>query len=103
MSSSVVGRHSVPGLHGGLLTATQGDGLLIHWLGRFTGAVLVAFLVAYVNAWLFVAVSAVCASASPRRYVTAWSGRARRLRAFEPLGALFDFIQQLYPRAPPLS
>ena len=46
------------GLHTGLLAGTQADGTLIHWLGGALGYVLVAFVVAYVNAALLSALQA---------------------------------------------
>ena len=46
------------GLHTGLLASTQADGTLIHWVGGALGYVLVAFVVAYVNAALLSALHA---------------------------------------------
>ncbi len=40
------------GLHTGLLAGTQADGTLIHWIGGALGYVVVAFVVALVNAAL---------------------------------------------------
>ena len=48
------------GLHTGLLAGTQADGTLIHWLGGALGYVLVAFVVALINAALVSALARVC-------------------------------------------
>ncbi len=47
------------GLHTGLLAGTQADGTLIHWLGGALGYVLVAFVVALINAALVSALARV--------------------------------------------
>ena len=39
-------------VHRGLLAATQGDSVLVTFIGRAFGYLMVAFLVAFVNAWL---------------------------------------------------
>ncbi|MGB2984668.1 MAG: hypothetical protein WBE26_02190 [Phycisphaerae bacterium] len=93
---------SALGLRNGLLAPTLGDGLVIHWVGNFAGAVLVAFLVVYVNALLFTAVRVVYVSASQRRYATTSSDGVRRLHPREPFREVFAFIRQANPRAPPL-
>lgn len=50
----------------GSLAATSSDGLSIHWVAHFSGAVLVAFVVACVSASVFEAVSRVRVAIGPR-------------------------------------
>jgi len=88
-------------LHRGLLAGTQGDGLVIRTLGNVAGYLLVAFLVAYVNATLLSILSDVCAQVDTSRqrvwrvpYVARWF-----LAEAPPLALLAVLPSQ--PRAPP--
>lgn len=90
------------GLRSGLLAGTQGDGLLIHWIGNFAGCVLVAFLVAYVSAIVLEALSCVRVPGEPRRLAVAPLDAARRLFPQESFSVLFHLIGRAQPRAPPL-
>ena len=89
------------GLHRGLLVGAQGDGLLIHWIGNFAGCVLLAFLVAYVSASVFEALSRVRVGIGPRRLAFGPLGAARRILPQEAFSSLFHFSRATRPRAPP--
>lgn len=90
------------GLRNGLLPGTQGKSLVIHWVGNFTGAVLVAFLVAYVSAAVLEAMSGVRVPNDPRGFTVGALDSPRRLFAQESFSVLFHFIRPVRPRAPPL-
>lgn len=89
------------GLHNGLLSATQGDTALMDYLGRALGYVLVAFLVAYVNAAL-VAVLGRVQFAMPRPWRPGARNDAEILLRSQIVGCLSPFtLQPSHPRAPP--
>jgi len=87
----------------GLLASTQGSGLLVHVVGQVSGYLVVAFLVAYINASLLEIFTGACAlDGSHGRLV--YSGRPREtaiLPAFLYCSAAFARIAQ--PRAPPIA
>ncbi len=90
------------GLHNGLLAGTQADGTLIHWIGGALGYVLVAFVVALVNAALVSVLSRVRVCAGSPGYLPGSAGCRTRLvpQTFScfPLFA----IPVSQPRAPPV-
>jgi apolipoprotein N-acyltransferase len=89
-------------LHNGLLAGTQGDTALMDYLGRALGYVLVAFLVAYVNAALVAVLGRVRLSV-PRFVPTAASPDWGRFLISQILGCLsLVVLQPSRPRAPPL-
>ena len=90
------------GLHRGLLAATQGDGIVVHYIGQCTGYVLVAFLVAYVNALLLSLLTCVHECLCNARQVL---GSGTRTKSFFSLELPYDLIYQIslaQPRAPPV-
>lgn len=89
------------GLHNGLLAGLQGDGTPVHWVGNALGYVLVAFLVAYVNACLFSVLNHVWPVIS-RPYPVAGSG-AYPTRLWPQTFSCFPLfiIRPAQPRAPP--
>lgn len=89
------------GLHNGLLTASQGDTVLMHYIGRALGYVLVGFLVAYVNAALIAVLGRVRLTV-PRFVPATASPDFGRSLISQVLGCLSPFaIQPSHPRAPP--
>ena len=90
-------------LHHGLLASTQGNGLFVRTLGSLAGYVLVAFLVAYVNASLLEMLTTVCvAGGVPLRLAAKGSGNAtRRLFPLDVPHYLFHLRGPVQPRAPP--
>ena len=59
------------GLRHGLLSSTQpADGALMHYLGSAFGYVLIAFLVAFVNATLVAGLGAACRAISSQQYLS---------------------------------
>jgi len=89
------------GLRSGLLAGTQAGGTLVYWVGQVLGYVLVAFLVAYVNASLLAVLT--CARLSVFRQKSLaelpdpWAHPALPRFWFVPLLA----PRQAYPRVPP--
>lgn len=94
---------STLGLHEGLLAGTPGDATLVQWLGGALGYVLVAFVVAFINALLFVALSAACKSLSSSRHVPgpADSDTVLQSQTFTCFPLFAVPISQ--PRAPPTT
>jgi len=89
------------GLHNGLLAGTQGDTALMDYIGRALGYVLVAFLVAYVNAALVAVLGRVRLSV-PRFIPTAASPDRGRSLISQIIGCLSPFaLQPSQARAPP--
>jgi len=89
------------GLHNGLLSATQGDTALMDYIGRALGYVLVAFLVAYINATL-VAVFARVPLRLPRPFRITTPGNGVFFLRSQIVGCLsLVALQPSYPRAPP--
>ena len=90
------------GLHSGLLAGTQGDTALMDYIGRALGYVLVAFLVAYVNAALVGVLGRVRLTV-PRFVPTRSSAAGSSCLISQILGCLSLFaLQPSHPRAPPL-
>ena len=89
-------------LHRGLLASTQGDGLVIRTLGSAAGYLLVAFLVAYVNATLLTILDDACAivCASMRTVAPSSIVPIRWFRKESPV-RLFHYALPSQPRAPP--
>ena len=89
------------GLHNGLLSATQGDTALMDYIGRALGYVLVAFLVAYINAAL-VAVFARVRLRLPRPFRITTSGNGVLFLRSQIVGCLsLVTLQPSHARAPP--
>jgi len=90
------------GLHNGLLSATQGDTALMDYIGRALGYVLVAFLVAYINA-LLVEVLGRVPLRWPRPFRAAAHDDTEVLLRSQIVGCLsLVALQPSHPRAPPL-
>jgi len=90
------------GLHNGLLSASQSDTALMDHLGHALGYVLVAFLVAYVNAALVAVLGRVHLTA-PRFVPTTTLPDCRWFLGSQILGCLsLVFLQPSQPRAPPV-
>lgn len=90
------------GLHNGLLSATQGDTALMAYIGRAMGYVLVAFLVAYVNAAL-TAVFAHVRLRTPQPFLSTRSGNGLLFFRSQIIGCLsLVTLQPSHPRAPPI-
>jgi len=90
------------GLSHGLLAATQGNGMLLGAVGSFTGFVLVAFLVAYVNASLLSALHTVHRVLAQSRIVVRGSNVCKPLAIEEAFFHLIHLISRAQPRAPPV-
>ena len=89
------------GLHSGLLAGTQDQTALMDYMGRALGYVLVAFLVAYVNAAL-VAVFARVRLRLPRPFRITTSGNGVLFLRSQIVGRLsLVALQPSHPRAPP--
>jgi apolipoprotein N-acyltransferase len=89
------------GLRHGLLAATQGNGLLLGAFGSFTGFVLVAFVVAYVNASLLSALHTVHRAIAQSRMAVRGSDVCKPLAFEEAFFYLIHLICRAQPRAPP--
>jgi apolipoprotein N-acyltransferase len=92
------------GLHHGLLAGTQGDdGVVIRVLGSFAGYVLVAFLVAYVNASLLSVLDRVQVCLTQPRLPVRSVEPQRRFFLTDLPNHLFYRVCHAQPRAPPWS
>lgn len=91
------------GLHRGLLAASQGDGLFIHTIGTFTGYILIAFVVAYVNAMLLTVLTQLHSCLCGKRILMGSGSRIRNFNPFQFAYDLIDMVNQAQPRAPPVS
>lgn len=90
------------GLRHGLLAASQGNGLLLGAVGSLTGFVLVAFLVAYVNATLLSALHTVHRAFTQSRVAVRGSSEPKPLVVEEAFHYLIQLISRAQPRAPPV-
>jgi apolipoprotein N-acyltransferase len=90
------------GLNYGLLAGTQGDGFMIRVVGSFAGYVLVAFLVALVNATLVSVLSEVRLSFTSPRLVPKTAVTVKKLLVNELPSYLLHLIRASQPRAPPI-
>src|SRR3990172_10249959 len=90
------------GLNYGLLAGTQGDGFVIRAVGSFAGYVLVAFLVAWVNAMLVSLLGDVRLSVAAPRRVPKAAATVKRFLVKELPGYLLHLIRASQPRAPPI-
>ncbi len=91
------------GMHNGLLTGTQGDGTVAHWLGGALGYVLAAFLVAFVSALLVSVLSRIHVGAPQSRYLPGPVDNGTRLVPHAFLRFPFFAIASCQPRAPPMA
>jgi hypothetical protein len=76
--------------------------MAIRLLGGLTGYVLVAFLVAYVNALLLTVLTRILRSASAPRVLPSVGAKAACAIARETPVVLVQFVASLRPRAPPV-
>jgi apolipoprotein N-acyltransferase len=90
------------GLNYGLLAGTQGDGFMIRVVGSFAGYVLVAFLVALVNATLVSVLSEVRLSFTSPRLVPKAAVTVKWFFFNELPSYLLHLIRASQPRAPPI-
>jgi len=90
------------GLKHGLLAATQDGNVLIGALGSFAGYVIVAFVVAYVNAALLSVISQVQVSTSGLRYIRGVAAVPQRIILFDIPCFLDHVARPSRPRAPPV-
>lgn len=90
------------GLNYGLLAGTQGDGFVIRVVGSFAGYVLVAFLVALVNATLVSILGEVRLSFTSPRLVPKAAAIVKRLFVNELPSYLLHLFRASQPRAPPI-
>ncbi len=90
------------GIRHGLLAGTQGQGLIVRTMGYLSGYVVVAFLVAYVNASLLSMLSDVCVSHSGLRVAPRSTRSAPRLSPTELPAYLYQVFSPSQPRAPPV-
>jgi len=89
------------GLRHGLLAGAVGDGFALRMLGSFAGYVLVAFLVAYVNAAILAVLAKVRASIPSSRIIHLGGDVARFIQRFEIQIVGYRFVPSAQPRAPP--
>jgi len=90
------------GLNHGLLAGTQGDGFVVRVVGNFAGYVLVAFLVALVNATLVFILSGVRLSFTSPRLVPKAAITVKSFFVNELPSYLLHLIRASQPRAPPI-
>lgn len=89
-------------LHNGLLASTQGNGLFVRTLGHLAGYVMLAFLVAYVNASLLDVLTVVCSPVGSSKQLSLSGGPAiKRLFQLDIGNILTHRIRPSGPRAPP--
>lgn len=89
-------------LYNGLLAGTQGHGLVVRTMGYLAGSVVVAFIVAYVNASLLEMVTHACVATGEARIASGFAGPEERFFPLELPAYLFQFLRPGQPRAPPL-
>jgi apolipoprotein N-acyltransferase len=90
------------GVQHGLLATTQESGAALQYVGSFTGYLVVAFLVAYVNALLFTVLSTVKIGASGGRKAPASSLRPKAIVPIDVPLCLSYLLGPSNPRAPPV-
>lgn len=90
------------GLRNGLLAGTQGDGVLLHWLGGLFGYVLVAFLVAYANASLLAVLSSARLTIPRQMSFAGMPDVGACLSSQTPWRIQLLALRQAHPRAPPM-
>jgi apolipoprotein N-acyltransferase len=91
------------GLRHGLLAGTQGQGLVVRTMGFLAGYVVVAFIVAYVNAMLLTMLRDVCVVVLRSRLESGLSGAVKRLFSIDLPAHFFHLLSLSQPRAPPLG
>jgi hypothetical protein len=89
------------GLQHGLLASTQDGNMLLGALGSFAGYVIVAFLVAYINAALLSVITHVQVSTSGLRYIRGSAVVPQRIIIFDIPCFLDHVARPSQPRAPP--
>jgi apolipoprotein N-acyltransferase len=89
------------GVQHGLLATTQESGVALQVVGSFTGYLVVAFLVAYVNALLFTVLSTVKISGTSERKAPACSLRPKSIVPIDVPIHLPYLLGPMNPRAPP--
>ena len=91
------------GLHNGLLAGTQGHGLVVKTLGYLAGYVVVAFIIAYVNASLLAILRDVCVPVGGSRSRPEPASSAKRLFPIVLPARLSRLFRPSQARAPPLG
>ncbi len=99
---AVLHLHNHLGPHEGLLTASQGEGLHLHWLARLLGYVSTAFLVACVNASLVGILSGARLSFPACRSLAGSRDIVARLLSQVAMPIQYWALRQAHPRAPPI-
>lgn len=89
------------GLRHGLLASTQDGGVLLSAFGSFTGYVLIAFVVAYINAALLSALHQVGAAARSARVFVRTGDDPKPIVVDEAFQELLLQVCRARPRAPP--
>ncbi len=89
------------GLRNGLLAGTQGQGLIVRTMGYLAGYVVVAFIVAYVNALLLSMLSDACTPNGWPRVLPRSTRSPGRLIPSELPAFLLHLFSPSRPRAPP--
>jgi apolipoprotein N-acyltransferase len=89
------------GLRHGLLGATQENGMTLQVVGSFSGYLVVAFIVAYVNALLFTVLSTVQIGGAVGRRMAVRSRGPRSIVPIDVPSCLSYLLQPSHPRAPP--
>jgi len=90
-------------LRHGLLGATQGNSLVVHAVGSLGGYVLVAFLLAVVNAWLLNVITSVQVRVPRSRPVCVPTNLNTLLPYVERVLLTARFLSPAQPRAPPAA
>jgi apolipoprotein N-acyltransferase len=90
------------GLRHGLLATTQDGGVALQVVGSFTGYLIIAFLVAYVNALLFTVLSTVKVGGGGLRRAPASSLSPKSIVPIDVPAYLSYLLRPSHPRAPPV-
>ena len=91
------------GLRHGLLAGTQGQGVIVRTMGYLAGYVVVAFIVAYVNAILLTMLRDVCVVVLRSRLFSGPSGAVKRLFSIDIPAHFPHLLGPSRPRAPPMG
>lgn len=89
-------------LYNGLLAGTLGHGLVVRTMGYLAGSVVVAFIVAYVNASLLEMVTEACVATGAVRFTAGAAAPEERFFPLELPAYLFEYLRPHQPRAPPI-
>lgn len=89
-------------LHNGLLAHTQGNALVMRAVGALSGYIIVAFLVAYVNASIVEMLTNVCDVSGTRRLVNHADDFPRTIFTLDLPSYWIHCPTPAHPRAPPV-